>query len=154
MRHLSPFRINTSKKLRHLCIALIANDFKFTRINTSEKNSSKPPVINTSKKQGRGEGYPSRSPTIQSPNGELAERIDVGRASHAAFGNDRGDKTRGRDVERGIAHFHVGPLAPRCFTWGFHMLEHLPRYNPLRGIYEIHRRQTQKGPTQAARLAR
>jgi len=29
-----------------------------------------------------------------------------------------------------------------------------PRYNPLRGTHEIHRRQTEKGPTQDLGLAR
>ena len=56
MRRLSPFRINTSKKSRHSRIAFITKDFKFTGINTSEKNGSKSSGINTSKKQGRGEG--------------------------------------------------------------------------------------------------
>jgi hypothetical protein len=55
MRYLSPFRINTSKKSCHLRIAFIVNGFKFTRINTSEKNGSKPPRINTSRKRP-GEG--------------------------------------------------------------------------------------------------
>jgi len=54
MSRLSSFRINTSKKSRQSRIALIANDFKSTRINTSvifRFNSSR---INTSKKTGRG----------------------------------------------------------------------------------------------------
>jgi len=56
MWHLTPFRINTSSKSRHSRIALIANDFKPTRLNTSAIVPPKPPRINTSKKQGRG-GY-------------------------------------------------------------------------------------------------
>jgi hypothetical protein len=56
MKDLTPFKINTSKKSRHLRIALIVNDFKPTRINTSAISPFKPLRINTSKKQGRGEG--------------------------------------------------------------------------------------------------
>jgi len=52
MTPLTPFRINTSKKSRHFCIAFILNDFKSTRINTSAISRFNPSRINTSKKQG------------------------------------------------------------------------------------------------------
>jgi len=48
MMQLTPFKINTSKKSCHFRIALILNDFKPTRINTSTISTSKPPRINTS----------------------------------------------------------------------------------------------------------
>ena len=52
MGQLTPFRINTSKKSRHFCIAFIINDFKSTRINTSVIFRVNPSRINTSKKTG------------------------------------------------------------------------------------------------------
>jgi len=52
MRQLNPFKINTSRKLRHSRIAFIVNNFKPTRINTSAISIFKPPRINTSKKHG------------------------------------------------------------------------------------------------------
>jgi hypothetical protein len=52
MKDLTPFKINTSKKSCRSRIALIVNDFKPTRINTSAISPSKPPRINTSKKHG------------------------------------------------------------------------------------------------------
>jgi len=52
MMQLTPFKINTSKKSCHFRIALILNDFKPTRINTSTISTSKPPRINTSERHG------------------------------------------------------------------------------------------------------
>jgi len=54
MMQLTPFKINTSKKSCHFRIALILNDFKPIRINTSTISPLKPPRINTSKKHGGG----------------------------------------------------------------------------------------------------
>jgi hypothetical protein len=56
MSYLSPFRINTSKKSRHLRIAFIVNDFKSTRINTSTIFGFNQSKINTSTKHGGGRG--------------------------------------------------------------------------------------------------
>ena len=56
MMQLTPFKINTSKKSCHFRIALILNDFKPIRINTSTIAPIKPPRINTSKKHGGGVG--------------------------------------------------------------------------------------------------
>jgi hypothetical protein len=58
MSHITPFRINTSKKSRQFRITLILNDFKSTRINTSVIFRVNPSRINTSKKQG-GVGAPN-----------------------------------------------------------------------------------------------
>ena len=82
MRRLSPFRINTSKKSRHSRIAFITKDFKFTGINTSEKNGSKSSGINTSKKQGRGEGGTSEVNKITHPAFSPRRLICTSRAHH------------------------------------------------------------------------
>ena len=73
MRRVTPFRINTSKKSRHLCIALILNDFNPTRINTSVIFRFKPSGINTSKKHG-GRGYVHLSPIFVTRRSSLATR--------------------------------------------------------------------------------
>jgi hypothetical protein len=54
MRHLSPFKINTSKNFCTFRIALTTSDLKPPIINTSMKNGLKSPAINTSKKQAGG----------------------------------------------------------------------------------------------------
>jgi hypothetical protein len=65
MKDLTPFEINTSKKSCHSRIALIARDFKPTRINTSAISPFKPPRINTSKKHGGGQAvHHSRASVI------------------------------------------------------------------------------------------
>ena len=51
---LSPFRINTSKKLCTFCISLICGHLKSPIINTSVNFDFKLPIINTSKKSGGG----------------------------------------------------------------------------------------------------
>ena len=42
----------------------------------------------------------------------------------------------------------TAPVLLLILSGDFAPSKNSPRYNPLRGIYEIHRRQTQKGPTQ------
>jgi hypothetical protein len=54
--NLSPFRINTSKKLCIFHISFISGHLKSSIINTSMKNASKSSIINTSKKHGGGVG--------------------------------------------------------------------------------------------------
>jgi hypothetical protein len=52
--HLSPFKINTSKNVCTFRISLISGHLKSLVINTSVNFDFKPPIINTSKKQGGG----------------------------------------------------------------------------------------------------
>jgi hypothetical protein len=102
--HLSPFRISTSKNLCIFCISLIRGQLKSSIINTSKKNGSKLPRINTSKKRAGGwvvvEFRPPRGNRSRARNGMSSTGTPA--CVHLVFGGSA-DGKRSKGTQPGVA---------------------------------------------------